>query len=77
MIKPLKSQHEKGIGQLMGNQPEGRAARPVAASAEAPTPSRASALAARPHPPGGAQRAQGLPPAQRPAPLSGPREVRK
>lgn len=77
MSKSLKSQVENRRCQLMGYQWGTLDLGPIGAGQHPPTPFPARAVSARATPRGGAPRAQGLPLAQRPAPLLGPREVRK
>lgn len=76
MSKQLKSQVENRVGQLIRNRLPGLDLGPIRACQHPPCPSRPQPIGPRATPPGGAPRAQGLPLAQRPAPLSGPREVR-
>lgn len=77
MSKPLKSQVENRVGQLIGNRLPGLDLGPIGTVADTPTPFPASACRPASTPRGEAQRAQGLPLAQRPVSISGPREVRK
>lgn len=77
MSKPLKSQVENGVGQLIRNHLRGLGLAPIGAAADTPTPFPARARRPAATPRGGAHRAQGLSLAQRPASFSGPCEVRK